>query len=577
MSGTNPAISGYIDFYGFSSIAGGWVLTGWIGRDWDGADQPVTATLEFDAGTVAGSAAICVFERGDIKKVGVGLVALVDSADARLPYMTDAVLAHGERAFRLVAAQTARKLDEQALLEQCRDMIAAAPRTAARADLLRRFSRSRYGGRDTLAELPAPVFLELDALYMCPPHGVLLRGWFADPFGTVARLRLRAGATSQPIDPAQWIRIPRPDVVQSLGERVGSVDRACGFLAYVAPIGASELHFEVETVSGAFAFRPIRTPAKAGIAAIREILGVFDLRHGELTRGFDLVAGPAIASLNQQRLRTPPFVSVTQYGEPPERPRASIVVPLYGRMDFVEYQLGLFHRTLAPDHELIYVLDDPDRQRELEGLAAACHAKFRRAFTVLGLSHNMGYAPANNVGLRHARAEHVCFLNSDVFPRTPDWLEQMLRSAAEPDVGAVGALLLFEDGTVQHQGIAYEKLHEFDDWIFSLHPAKGRHPARLEGTDEVEGVTGACLLMRTDLALALGGFDEGYVVGDFEDVDLCRRIQARGLRCVVNRRAQLYHLERQSQGDQAQIWRTNLTLFNAWRFQRKWAAAPEAT
>jgi hypothetical protein len=50
-------------------------------------------------------------------------------------------------------------------------------------------------------------------------------------------------------------------------------------------------------------------------------------------------------------------------------------------------------------------------------------------------------------------------------------------------------------------------------------------------------------------------------------------VQQRGLTCMVDRRARLFHLERQSQGDQAQTWRMNLTLYNAWRFHRKWGAA----
>jgi GT2 family glycosyltransferase len=208
--------------------------------------------------------------------------------------------------------------------------------------------------------------------------------------------------------------------------------------------------------------------------------------------------------------------------------------------------------------------------RELDALAASCLAKFRVPFTVLSLSHNMGYAPANNIGLRHARAPFVCFLNSDVFPDDPDWLEHMLDTAAAPDVGAVGALLVFEDGTVQHQGIMYERLQEFGGWMFGLHPEKGRFAAVEPILQDVDGLTGACLLMPTSLARELGGFDEGFVIGDFEDADLCKQVQARGLRCVLDRRAKLYHLERQSQGDQQQIWRTNLTLFNAWRFQRKW-------
>ncbi len=570
-----PRISGYVDFYGFSSTVGGWLLTGWIGREWDGNGQDAAATLEFGTRSLGGVVRSCSFERADVQKVGVGLILFVECADGRPDCLTDVVLVSGQAEFRLAAAQTARALEEAGLIERCRDLLAGAPRSQHRADLLQRLSRSRFDGTDTVANLPLPVYLELDALYICPSHGVLLRGWYADPFGTVAKIRLRCTGSVHVIDPAQWIRIPRPDVVSALGEHVGSVDPAPGFLAYVSPLAdcSGALVFEVETHGGQLAFKRATAPIRTGIAAIREVLGTFELRHLELARGFDAVAGPAIASLNQQRLRTRPRVSAVTYGEPPEKPRASIVVPLYGRIDFLEYQLGLFHRTLASDHELIYVLDDPERARALEHLAAACHAKFKRSFTTLSLSHNMGYAPANNIGLHHARAPYVCFLNSDVFPCTPDWLELMLRTAGEPDVGAVGALLVFEDGTVQHEGIAYSPLQEFGGWSFSLHPNKGRHPSATDSRHEVDAVTGACLLMSSELARELGGFDEGFVIGDFEDVDLCKQIQARGLRCVVDRRARLYHLERQSQGDQQQLWRTNLTLFNAWRFERKWGQA----
>lgn len=576
MSESIQQIAGYVDFYGFSATAGGWLVTGWIVREWEGTDKEAVATLDFGARSIGSAVQSCTFERADVQKVGIGVLLLVETTDGRPGTLSEAVLNSGQASFRLAAPQSARVLDEAALLDRCRDLLMGAARTALRADLLRRLNRPRFDGRDTVVELSQPVFLELDAIYICPPHGVLLRGWFADPFGVVAKIRLRCPGSAHIIDPAQWIRIPRPDVVNALSERVGTVDRAPGFLAYVSPMAdpSGALVFEVETQSGQLAFKRAAGPIRTGIVAIREILGVFELRHQELARGFDAVVGPAIASLNQQRLRVRPHVNIIAYGTPSQTPRASIIVPLYGRMDFLEYQLGLFHRTLAPDHELIYVLDDPDRARELEALAASCHAKFQRSFTILSLSHNMGYAPANNVGLQHARAPHVCFLNSDVFPCTPDWLEIMLRAAAEAGVGAVGALLVFEDGTVQHEGIAYSSLHEFGGWSFSLHPNKGRHPvASAPSAREVDAVTGACLLMPTGLARELGGFDEGFVIGDFEDVDLCKQVQARGLRCVVDRRARLYHLERQSQGDQQLAWRTNLTLFNAWRFERKWGQA----
>ena len=575
MESDQLGLAGYVDIYGFSPAAGGWVIAGWVSRDWDSGDHETTAVLEFDSRHVSGAFTVCTYDRADIQKIGLGLVAFIRSSDSQPSYLVDAVMTAGGSSFRLAAAQVARLLDEPKLLDSCRDLIAAAPRSRNRAELLKLFSRSRYAGRDTLTDLRLPVFLELDSLYLCPPHGLLLRGWFVDAFEQVSKLRLRSANVSHPLDPTQWIRISRPDVTKSLSERIGSVDSASGFLVYASPLPdpAEDLYIEIEINTGELLFKRVSAPMKAGLDAIREILSVFDLRYAELTRGFDVVAGPAIVSLNQQRLRSRPRVAEIQYGTPPELPRASIIVPLYGRMDFVEYQLGLFYHTLATDHEIIYVLDDPSKARELEVLASSCHARFGRSFIVLSLSHNVGYGPANNIGLAHARAPFVCFLNSDVFPRTADWLEQLLLTAGEPGVGAAGALLVFEDGTVQHEGIDYSPIAELGGWTFSLHPNKGRMPTALEGIEEVDALTGACLVMRTETARELGGFDEGFIVGDFEDVDLCKRLQARGERCLLNRRAQLYHLERQSQGDQTNTWRTNLTLFNAWRFDRKWGKA----
>ena len=79
------------------------------------------------------------------------------------------------------------------------------------------------------------------------------------------------------------------------------------------------------------------------------------------------------------------------------------------------------------------------------------------------------------------------------------------------------------------------------------------------------------MLMRRTLALELGGFDEAYVIGDFEDSDLCLRLHAMGLDCAVDPSIRLYHLERKSQATSAQPWRMNLTLYNAWVHERRWA------
>jgi GT2 family glycosyltransferase len=161
-------------------------------------------------------------------------------------------------------------------------------------------------------------------------------------------------------------------------------------------------------------------------------------------------------------------------------------------------------------------------------------------------------------------------------PDEPAWLEYMLQTAeGDQEIGIVGALLVFEDGTIQHDGCSYEQMPELGNWVFCVHPDKGMMPPKMLQVHEVASVTGACMVMRAELARRVGGFDEGYVIGDFEDADLCEKVKAAGFSCVVDQRARLYHVERQSMGNQAASWRFNLTLYNAWRFQNRWVRDAE--
>jgi GT2 family glycosyltransferase len=258
--------------------------------------------------------------------------------------------------------------------------------------------------------------------------------------------------------------------------------------------------------------------------------------------------------------------------DPP--PLYSIIVPLFGRIDFMEYQLALFAGGGMAGSELIYVLDDPPHRREVQTLAESLYLRFGLPFRLLLLSHNVGFAPANNIGLAHARGAFVGFVNSDVFPGTPDWMPRLAaRLQAEPTLGAVGPLLLYEDGSVQHEGMVFQPIPALGDLRFPHHHRKGWRPRAITGLVREELITGACLVMRRDLARDLGGFDESYVIGDFEDTDLCLKLRERGLFCAIDHDVWLYHLERKSQPGTGQRWRMNLTLYNAWVHHCRWFAA----
>jgi len=370
-------------------------------------------------------------------------------------------------------------------------------------------------------------------------------------------------------------------------------DPRCGFVAYapaaLAPDSAARqqpFYAEVELKDGAIGYKGLPAPKLAGTAAIKRALECVRLAQDEIAPAFDRVLGPPLVAINNARLARPRPCSVVEFGRPNPEPACSVIVPLYGRMDFLLYQLALLsaHEGAAA-HELLYVLDEPARKGELLDLAHSAHRRFGLPFRVVALEENLGYGPANNVGLAHARGEFICFLNSDVMPDEPRWLDLLLDDLrADPGLGVVGARLLFEDGTVQHDGMAFERLPQFGGWPFPMHPGKGRLP-RGDGAAaplaDAEAVTGACMVLRADVARELGGFDEEYAIGDFEDTDLCLRLRRKGLRCAVDRRARLFHLERQSQVTPDKMWRFYVTLLNAWTHTRRWfpeqagAAGPE--
>lgn len=264
------------------------------------------------------------------------------------------------------------------------------------------------------------------------------------------------------------------------------------------------------------------------------------------------------------------------FGTSPERPRVSVIVPLYGRIDFVEHQLLEFSRDtwLRENAEIIYVLDDPSLQERFLAECSAHHQLYGMPFRAVWSPLNRGFSGANNFGARQARGEELLFLNSDAFPREPGWLRRMSDTLREQDrAGIVGARLLFAGGGLQHAGMQSLMKEDLQVWI-NHHPYSGLDP-QLDPAGElpavVPAVTGACLLISRELFDEIGQWDTGYLVGDFEDSDLCYKVRDAGYEVVYEPRAVLTHLERQSfgllgGGD----FRFRVTLLNAFRHQGRW-------
>jgi GT2 family glycosyltransferase len=290
--------------------------------------------------------------------------------------------------------------------------------------------------------------------------------------------------------------------------------------------------------------------------------------------------GPAVSATWAAKEGSPRKAASDRFGVAPSVPAVSIIVPLYGRHDFAEYQLALFANDPEFQNlELIYVVDDPTIFDEFRSLCPGLYRTYRVPFTLAFCGASLGFAGATNLGAQVACGQHLLLMNSDVLPRRPGWVGELLRTYGSlPQPGMLGAKLLYEDGSVQHAGMRFRRHSAWANLWINDHPGKGQSPSGLAGVRDADAVTAACVLIGSELYRQLGGLCEDYIVGDFEDSDLCLRAALAGRRNYVALDVELYHLERQSQNRVGEAaWRSNLTLYNCWLFNSRWADRIVAT
>jgi GT2 family glycosyltransferase len=224
--------------------------------------------------------------------------------------------------------------------------------------------------------------------------------------------------------------------------------------------------------------------------------------------------------------------------------RVSIIIPFRDRAELLQNCLRSLRGSSYRDYETVLVDNgsgEPRTQRLLWRLAG------RRGVQVVDCPGPFNFSRLCNEGARRAGGDYLLFLNNDTEVLDPDWLEQLLAPAGQPGVGAVGATLLYPDRTIQHAGIFPRR-----DGLWT-HPYRGL-PADHAGdrgellrVRSVPAVTAACLLVRRDRFVVLGGFDEALPL-TFGDVDLCCRLRRLGLLVLVTPYARLFHYESLSRG-----------------------------
>ena len=222
-----------------------------------------------------------------------------------------------------------------------------------------------------------------------------------------------------------------------------------------------------------------------------------------------------------------------------DSPLVSLIVPFKDRPDLLEQLVSSLLRTRYSQFELLLISNqstEPETHGFLSGLTDP-------RIVQLSWDQPFNYSAINNFGARHARGDVLVFLNNDVEVVDPAWLENLVGHAQRPAVGAVGARLLFPDGTLQHAGVTLGLSgfagHPF--WRMADEPLMTPF-GHAHWTRNCLAVTGACLAMRREVFDRVGGFDERFRVCG-SDVELCLKVHSAGLRVVYDAHTRLVHHE----------------------------------
>lgn len=235
-----------------------------------------------------------------------------------------------------------------------------------------------------------------------------------------------------------------------------------------------------------------------------------------------------------------------RYALPAAPPLVSLIIPTRNGMPLLRQCVAsILQKTTYPHYQILIVdngSDDPKTLAFFQEIGTDARIRVVRD------DRPFNFSALNNAAVRQADGTLVALVNDDIEVIAPDWLEEMVSLALQPQIGAVGARLLYPDGTLQHGGVILGlggvAGHAHKDLPRHHHGYFGR-AALIQG---LSAVTAACLVIRTAVYEEVGGLNERDLAVAFNDVDFCLRVRQAGYRNVWTPYAELYHHESASRG-----------------------------
>lgn len=224
---------------------------------------------------------------------------------------------------------------------------------------------------------------------------------------------------------------------------------------------------------------------------------------------------------------------------------ASLIIPFRDEPRFLRACIDSIDRTRGVVRPEYILVDNGSVQPETETLLERLAA--RPDVHILADDRPFNWAALNNVASAKATGDVLVFLNNDIEALAPGWLDALCAQLERPDVGVVGARLLYPGHRLQHCGVVIGLGGAAGHLFVGLGEDDPGYLAMAVTSRECSAVTGACLATRRAVFEGHGRFDESLGV-DLNDIDYCFRVQRSGLRVLYESAAELLHHESPSRG-----------------------------
>lgn len=271
------------------------------------------------------------------------------------------------------------------------------------------------------------------------------------------------------------------------------------------------------------------------------------LRPSALEALFAAESGP-VGHVRRMLLTKPwkPAAPPVMVATPPSgQARATLIIPTRDRADLLAACLSGLEKTRPRDFDVV-IVDNGSKEPATRDLLD--RMRMHSWVRLLEMAGPFNFSALCNRAAENAQGRVLVFLNNDTVAMTPDWLAHLTSWTVRPDVGAVGAKLVYPSGRIQHAGLVLGL------GGYAAHIDVGESSAhrgyldRFTVPHEVSAVTGACLAVEKDKFDAIGGFDAERYPIELGDVDLCLRLRQRGWKTVFTPHAVLAHHESATRG-----------------------------